>query len=253
MSLYRHLNSSHLHTQSFPDPHTAHPPSPIISPIGGGFEGDDTLTSFRLVLAFPRVGLRLFPLRNRVATDQRRPLSQRHCPSAEGRPLLSEFCFGNVGSIGHAIGSLDSEAARKRPVQSRKCQVRAPPIRPDSTHSAPVTPINLTSLLKSELWVRRTARDQDEDSASEIEGRRTTQLVTLRLDLTRGGYFGHYGNFSIRFWLKSSSGSIRKRFGPLPVTLPSRQREDGSYPRPFLCSNNPKYKPLNSMSDVIGP
>jgi hypothetical protein len=30
----------------------------IISPIGGGFEGDDTLTSFRLVLASPRVGLR---------------------------------------------------------------------------------------------------------------------------------------------------------------------------------------------------
>jgi hypothetical protein len=114
MSPYRHLNSSQRHTQSFPDPHTTHPPSPIISPIGGGFEGDDTLTSLRLVLGSPRVGLRLFSQRNRVATDQRRPLSQRHCPSAEGRPLPSEFCFGNVRSIGHAIGSLDSEAARKR-------------------------------------------------------------------------------------------------------------------------------------------
>jgi hypothetical protein len=54
----------------------------------------------------PRVGFRISRLRNRVATDQRRRLSQRFYPSPEGKPLPSQFSFGKVRSIGHPVGCL---------------------------------------------------------------------------------------------------------------------------------------------------
>jgi hypothetical protein len=54
MDIYRTFQITCLHTekltcskpqsQGLPDPHTANPPSPVISPIGEGFEGDDTLS-----------------------------------------------------------------------------------------------------------------------------------------------------------------------------------------------------------------